>query len=67
MKLLMVLAFVLLGSCATSDKTKGPDGSDHILISCLYTEVCYEEASLTCGKYKIVNSTSETTEVLGRQ
>ncbi len=53
--------FVLVNSCASSNKIIGPDGSEHQLITCEGIQYCYEEATKVCGgKYKIVNSTSKT-------
>lgn len=58
---LAVLLFFV--GCATSESKKiiGPDGTENQLISCYEIENCYEMASKVCkGKYKIVNTSSET-------
>ena len=60
-RIFAIVALVLpLMSCATAKAIKGPDGTDHQLISCESIEYCYEKATEVCGgKYKIVNNTSE--------
>jgi hypothetical protein len=57
MKFLVLLSFAV--GCATVKDIKGPDGTTHKLIYCGYIESCYADATKACGKYKIVNSSSE--------
>lgn len=62
MNFLLYFFIIFLGaSCSTQIKTlKGPDGTDHELITCLETEECYESAREVCsGNYDIINSTSK--------
>ncbi len=57
---LFLLMFIV--SCAhTKNKMiKGPDGSEHQLVSCSEIENCYNKAAEICSTYKIVNTSDET-------
>lgn len=59
---LILCTTLLLNACGTAPKTiAGPDGTDHLLISCGSIENCYSKATESCGgKYKIVNTNSDT-------
>lgn len=66
--LYVTAAILLISGCATTDSKKivGPDGTENQLISCFQIENCYQKASEVCsGKYKIVNTNSETSGVNG--
>jgi len=46
--------------CTTSKTIKGPDGTNHQLISCGSIEDCYTKAAEVCGgKYKIINTSTD--------
>lgn len=51
-------------SCSQIETVKGPDGSNHLLVHCNRIQDCYEEASKACGKYKIINSSSQASKGL---
>ncbi len=54
-------ALICLSACATAKIIPGPDGTPHQLVSCGSMEKCYEKAAEVCGgKYKIINTTSDT-------
>lgn len=55
--LLTVLA--ALSGCATTETIAGPDGEPAQLITCGAIKLCYQKATEVCGKYKILNTTSE--------
>lgn len=64
-KITFLLLALTFSACALGPRAPqivtGPDGTPHHLISCGTIEVCYEEAAKHCqGKYKIVNTSSET-------
>jgi len=57
---LLTIVLTLFG-CATAEEIQGPDGTTNQLIHCSYSKQCYEKAREICGgKYKIVNTSSET-------
>ncbi|MBT3584705.1 MAG: hypothetical protein HN509_07350 [Halobacteriovoraceae bacterium] len=57
----LLVLLTLLQSCASSKQIVGPDGSHHQLVSCPSIDMCYEKATEVCGgKYKIVNTSTET-------
>lgn len=57
----VLLSTLLILGCSTVSTITGPDGTDHQLLSCRQIEDCYSEATKICGgKYKIVNTSSET-------
>jgi len=64
MKKILVLGLVLSG-CGTANVINGPDGTPHQLISCSNIEGCYQKAAEVCGKYKIINTSSETSGMNG--
>ncbi|MBS1963476.1 MAG: hypothetical protein JST04_14770 [Bdellovibrionales bacterium] len=62
-----ILLMLGIGSgCATAaSPIVGPDGTEHMLVKCSQIEDCYEEARIACGgKYKIVNTNTETYQVV---
>jgi hypothetical protein len=62
---LVAISIGLVG-CATAKSIKGPDGTDHQLVTCESIGQCYNKASEVCdGPYKIVNTTSETSGIYG--
>lgn len=64
MKKILFSVFALaLAGCATSASRVivGPDGTTNQLISCGFVSKCYEKATEICGKYTIVNTSSNTT------
>ncbi len=64
--LLVIGTIFLFSGCVTSPKlVTGPDGTPHELITCSAVESCYEEAAKICGKYKIVNTSTNTTGFKG--
>lgn len=66
MKTIVILSLAItLVSCASSKIINGPDGSPHQLIRCGMLEKCYEKATEVCGKYKIVNTATETSGMNG--
>jgi len=54
-----------LFGCVTAKVITGPDGSPHQLITCPAVESCYAKAGEICGKYKIVNTSSNTSGASG--
>jgi hypothetical protein len=56
---------LLLASCQLAQvKTiQGPDGTKNHLISCSSVEHCYAKAAEICGKYSIVNTSSDTSSL----
>lgn len=56
---------LLLTSCVSTKVVKGPDGSEHHLITCGDVELCYSKATEICGKYKIIDSSTNTSEMNG--
>lgn len=61
MSVVSLLACVSLLGCATAETITGPDGTENQLITCSTIKQCYEKASEVCGgRYKIVNTSSET-------
>ncbi|NQZ78433.1 MAG: hypothetical protein HRT61_20335 [Ekhidna sp.] len=57
-----IVGALLLASCASSKVITGPDGTNHLLVTCESIEYCYEKAREDCGgKYKIINTSSEVT------
>lgn len=59
---LLFLSCLVFGCAATSEKIIGPDGTSHQLVTCSSgIEGCYEKVREVCGgKYKIINTSSET-------
>jgi hypothetical protein len=57
---------IYLSSCSSTkvETITGPDGKWDTLISCGDVKDCYTEATKICGKYKIVNTSNETTKSL---
>lgn len=55
----LLMLLVLVGCAHAPEKIKGPDGSLNDLVYCTKIKDCYTEASKICGKYQIINSTSE--------
>lgn len=65
MKKIILVGF-LLTACASSKQIVGPDGSNHLLITCSEIVECYEKARKECGgEYTIANSTSSTSGISG--
>lgn len=58
--ILSLIVLLSISGCVTSKVITGPDGSFHHLIYCGDIESCYEKATEICGKYKIINTSSET-------
>ncbi len=66
MKKVSLLGLILmLTGCVSAKMISGPDGSPHQLISCGSVEQCYDKAAEICGKYKIINTSSETSGANG--
>lgn len=62
----LLVSLMFLTACATDVKNiKGPDGTPHKLLGCYDIEDCYKNASKLCGKYKIINTSNETTPASG--
>lgn len=62
---LLIASAHLLG-CTTAKPILGPDGTEHQLISCSEIEGCYSKATEVCGgKYKIANTSTETSGAAG--
>jgi len=57
---ILVVFIGLVGCTSAPTKITGPDGTENLLISCGVIEACYKEATEVCGRYKIVNTNSET-------
>lgn len=62
---ILFLFFTLVFGCATPRPVKGPDGTDHYVVSCTAITYCYENASKLCGKYQIVNTSTNVTRGMG--
>lgn len=60
----LFVLMTLASSCTAVDrarKTSGPDGSEHLLVSCVSVAWCYSEARDACGgAYELINTTAET-------
>lgn len=64
--IIMTLIIFVTTSCATSKQIVGPDGTKHELVTCQGIEYCYEKSQQVCGgKYKIVNTSSDTSSLNG--
>jgi hypothetical protein len=62
LKLIPIL-FLCASCAATSKNIKGPDGTEHKLISGTNIELCYTKATEICnGTYKIINTSSYRVE-----
>ncbi len=63
----LLVLLTLTASCTAVDraiKTSGPDGSEHLLVSCFSAAWCYSEARDACGgTYKLINTTAETSSL----
>lgn len=59
LRVIFVFTLLLFTGCTTATKIVGPDGTENQLISCEQIEDCYQKATEVCGKYKIVNTSSE--------
>lgn len=74
-RLSMVAALLTLmnlaAGCTALDRSRrvtGPDGSEHLLISCFSVEWCYSEALSACrGTYRLVNTSAETSSLFSGQ
>jgi len=67
--LIKISALLFLVSCTTVSvqDIRGPDGTTNHLISCEYNVTdCYAKAAEICGKYKIVNTTADTSSLGGK-
>lgn len=64
---LLLLLLPLAVGCTAVDralKTSGPDGSEHLLVSCFSVASCYSDARNACGgTYQLINTTAETSSV----
>lgn len=65
MRYILLAPVISILGCTTASKITGPDGTEHQLISCESIEGCYSKATEVCGKYKIINQTSEPYSVNG--
>jgi len=74
-RLAMVAALLTLmnlaAGCTALERARkaiGPDGSEHLLISCFSPDWCYSEASSACGgSYRLVNTSAETSSLFSGQ